>query len=391
MVEDLTGTRIRNKQMRPLDVAPKVQQQQSQSDKEQAQRDGGRGGAGAHGVHQAIAGLNPEARAKLFKDLLRRELQVTDDEIGKMVDAVPPIAALTILAHDPHTQHLLAIQTAQAGVGRAIALASDQQGPRAAGFAPNGQRNDGWKGLTLEEVDHGVVVEPSIQVQAFEVQPQLAATLKQPLEHVQHFVRAPHQCHRQRVALVVLDRVQGSIAMKVCRPAFGASTPNAFVIVLVPPVVGNLGNVNGATQRPVEQLPGQAGHQQPVDHLFQFRQAPLISHQMLHRLANRVRAGRVFQQLASHLYRHPFHCRRDQHIPDVLCFVGAAAQVQIEVRLQRLANQLVNLLRRQLLGFRARMCTLGVSHFVLLQLFGQTKGCPKVASVTRLRPLVAVY
>ena len=56
--------------MTPFDVAPQVQQQERQRDKEQAQGDRARGGAGAHGVHQAVAGFDTEAASILFEDLM---------------------------------------------------------------------------------------------------------------------------------------------------------------------------------------------------------------------------------------------------------------------------------------------------------------------------------
>ena len=172
--------------------------------------------------------------------MLRRQLQVTNDEIGKVINAVPPIAPYAVLARDPHPERLLAIQGTRTGVGGVIALASDQQGPRATRFAPDGQGDDGRKRLLLEKGNHSVVVETPVQVQAFEAQTEPLTKLnKQPPEHVQHFVRAPHQRHRQCVALVVLDGVQGGKAMKVCGPALGSPTAHAFVVVLMPSVVGD--------------------------------------------------------------------------------------------------------------------------------------------------------
>lgn len=51
MVQHLTWARFGNKETMPFDIAPQVQQQLGLRDVEQAQGNGGRTGAGTHGVH----------------------------------------------------------------------------------------------------------------------------------------------------------------------------------------------------------------------------------------------------------------------------------------------------------------------------------------------------
>ena len=64
MVQNLTRASLGHEQMTPFDVAPQIQQQERQRHKEQAQRDRARGGAGAHDVHQAVAGFDTEKGAE---------------------------------------------------------------------------------------------------------------------------------------------------------------------------------------------------------------------------------------------------------------------------------------------------------------------------------------
>ncbi len=59
----------------PFAVAPKVGQQQSQSDK--AQGFTGRCGSGTHGVHQVIAGFDTEPRVVFLEELSGSKLQLT--------------------------------------------------------------------------------------------------------------------------------------------------------------------------------------------------------------------------------------------------------------------------------------------------------------------------
>ena len=84
MVQNLARALLGHEQMTPFDVAPQVQQQERQRDKEQAQGDRARGGAGAHGVHQAVAGFDAEAASILLEDLVGEHLQRTNDNIGEV-------------------------------------------------------------------------------------------------------------------------------------------------------------------------------------------------------------------------------------------------------------------------------------------------------------------
>src|SRR5688572_22321458 len=125
--------------MHPFDEAPEIEQEKGQSDKEQTQSHSMRGGSRADGIHQAITGLNAKATAVLVENLVRAQLEVTDDQIGEAHDTPALVTSFAVAADNGHTQGLLAVFCAGARIGRPMTLASAQELARAAAFAALGQ------------------------------------------------------------------------------------------------------------------------------------------------------------------------------------------------------------------------------------------------------------
>ena len=134
----------------PFNVAPQIEQQQSQGDKERPQSYTGRRSSGTHGVHQSIAGLDTEARAVLFKDLLGSELDLTYDDVGEMLDTVSAVSPLVVPADYLYGEGLLAVFEAGTGIGRHIALASNEQLSCATLLTSNREWDDGRIGSVFE-------------------------------------------------------------------------------------------------------------------------------------------------------------------------------------------------------------------------------------------------
>ena len=74
------------------------------------------------------------------------------------------------------------------GVGGEVTLSSMQKSSSSTLFTLDLQRQDGGKGLLLQVSDDGIIVEASIQVEAFEKQPEGLTSLKQPFQWVENFV-----------------------------------------------------------------------------------------------------------------------------------------------------------------------------------------------------------
>ena len=168
--------------MLPFDIAPQIEQHQGQSDKKQAQRHTFGSGARPQGIHQSIAGFDAKASAIFLKELLGREFQFADEDIGEVFHPVATIAPLVVFADDMNREGAFAILLAGTGIGGLVTLASLQQGPRATLFAPDGQGNDGGKGLATEIFHHRIVIKASIQKQPLHPQPQRFRPIQQAFE-----------------------------------------------------------------------------------------------------------------------------------------------------------------------------------------------------------------
>ena len=123
-MKQLMRTPVGNKEKMPFDIAPQVQQQQSQGDIEQALGDGGGGGASPHSVHQSVTGFDAEATTIKLKDLVRVYVQLTDDDVGELIGALASIAALAVLANHHDRESLGDVLNAGSGAGRLISAPS---------------------------------------------------------------------------------------------------------------------------------------------------------------------------------------------------------------------------------------------------------------------------
>ena len=365
-MDHLTWPAIGDKKEKPFDVAPQVQQLQGQPELEQTQRDRGGRGAGAHGIHQPVTSLDAEAAAIHLKDLARVHLQLPDDDIGEVSSPMPCVTTFAVLADHHNSERLLAVLGAGTRIGGLVDLTPLQQGLGSALLTANGRGDDGGRSLLFRIGDHPIVVEPSIQIQASGLQTKPFAAFQQAFHYIHHLVRAAQQGNGQRVALVVLENAQRPTAVEMGCPMLGGTASDMLIFVVMLPMIRDLSHIQCTRSRLFQQVFGQAGHQQFVHPLSQLLQYCLIYQHLAHQGPHRVRAGRIFQQTAGRLGCHPFHRRRDQHIPDVLRFLQTVRHTQLEHLLQRFARQLVHFLRRHLLVFLASWVILALSHLSLL-------------------------
>ena len=165
----------------PFDVAPQIEQQQSQGNKEQSQSYTGRRGSGTHGVHQSIAGLDTEAGAVLLEDPLGCELDLANHDVGEMLHTVSAVSPLGVPADYLYGEGLLAVFEAGTGVGRHIAFAPSEQPPCATLLTPDREWDDGRIVLIFEIGNDGVIVETPVQIQPLDSQTDFLRTNKQSL------------------------------------------------------------------------------------------------------------------------------------------------------------------------------------------------------------------
>ena len=123
MVQDLTRAPSGDEEMGPFHIAPEVEQQKSQGDKEEAQFSRPGSGPGAHSVHQAIAGLNTEAATILVSYLTRSQVDLDDDNVSKAIQPPAAKTAFTVDADDMNGKGFLIISGTLAGIGSVEALA----------------------------------------------------------------------------------------------------------------------------------------------------------------------------------------------------------------------------------------------------------------------------
>ncbi len=280
-MQDLTWAAFGYEEMRPFDIAPKVEQQKSQGNKEQAQFSRPGSSTGPHGVHQAIAGLNAEAATILVSYLAWSHAHLANDDVSKAVQSPASVTTLAVDANDMNGESLRVIRDALAGVGRVVAFASYQQGPGSTRLATDDQGDDGREGLLFQVGDDPVVVEAAIQVEAFETQAQGLTATQQTLEHIQRFVRLAHQGDSQRVALVLLDDIQGGKAVEMGGAAYRSPPAYHLLIFLMLSMIRDFGDVDSPWQTRSQQLLGQLLYQQSIHARFQFGQLTDIGHQSL--------------------------------------------------------------------------------------------------------------
>lgn len=126
-MQDLTRAAFGYEEMRPFDVAPKIEQQKSQGDKEQAQCSRPGSSPCPHGVHKAIAGFNAEATTILVSYLAGLHLHLAYNHISKAVQSPASVTTLAVEANDMNGESFLVIDDALAGIGRVVAFAPYQQ------------------------------------------------------------------------------------------------------------------------------------------------------------------------------------------------------------------------------------------------------------------------
>jgi len=110
--------------MSPFDVAPQVQEQEGHRHQQQAQSHRGGCGAGTHGVHLSVAGLNGEAPAIFLEHLMRRELELADDDVGEADQPLTLIAPFGVITDDKDREGLLSIEATGTCVGGLITCTS---------------------------------------------------------------------------------------------------------------------------------------------------------------------------------------------------------------------------------------------------------------------------
>lgn len=118
-----------------------------------------------------------------------------------------------------------------------------------------------------------------------------------------------------------------------------------------------------------QQVFRQTRHQHLVHCCLQFCQAFLFHQQRLDRISNCIHTEGCFQQPTDSFYRGLLYRGRDQYIPNVIRFIGAAAHVQLEIPLQDCTRHFVHVIGCQ----SVRWCRLVVGHLDSPFGFGQLK------------------
>src|SRR5215813_2664397 len=254
---------------------PKVEQEKTQTDQQEAIRRIGRGRPTQRFVFQAIAGLNPESFAVSLPTLLRTPVQVNHHKqqpFGATLASFGTPSRREHAAQGDLRRKLFVLTFIESVLG-AITLPSLTQRPRPSFFAAYRTRNQRGLLATAQILENRDAGKTFVEIENTDHQPTRPHHSPQILHYIHGLIARQYESNCQGDPLSVDNRISRRHAIEMSRPIFGfAAHPQAlllFLLAVVFAVVKIKRDFNRAT---ASQPPRPVSDQAAIDTSLQLRQ-----------------------------------------------------------------------------------------------------------------------
>jgi len=123
-MEHLAGSWPWEKEKGPLDIGPKIEQEESEGSPEETQVNSFGSGACADSIHKPVAGFDAKATAVRLIDLVRCHLEFSNQDIGEAAKALALIASFAIFTDKDEGELLGTLDFAASFIGGTVPFAS---------------------------------------------------------------------------------------------------------------------------------------------------------------------------------------------------------------------------------------------------------------------------